>query len=126
MARVGREGRRDLSGPRSQSGSNAPDASRRDQADRDRRVRQDRAEAVREPLRQTLSTEVSVMPQRRVAIVVMAASLATAAAVQQQPPPPPPKESIVTKLLRIAGLTVAPTQMRGPGDEVAPGDIWIA
>ena len=59
----------------------------------------------------------------RVATVVMVASFVTALAGQQQPPPP--KESIITKLLRIAGLTVAPTQMRGPGDEVAAGDIWI-
>ncbi|HEX2457949.1 MAG TPA: hypothetical protein VHI99_29905 [Vicinamibacterales bacterium] len=64
------------------------------------------------------------MNQRRAVTIVMIASLAAVTAAQQQPPPPP-KESIITKLLRIAGLTVAPTQMRGPGDEVAPGDIWI-
>ena len=37
---------------------------------------------------------------------------------------PPPKESLVQKLLRIAGLTAAPSQMRAPGDP-QPGDIWI-
>ena len=36
------------------------------------------------------------------------------------------KESLLAKLLRIAGLTAAPSQLRGPGDELAPGDIWIA
>ena len=41
-----------------------------------------------------------------------------------QSQPPPPKESLVQKLLRIAGLTAAPSQMRAPGDP-QPGDIWI-
>jgi hypothetical protein len=36
------------------------------------------------------------------------------------------QETLVQKLLRIAGLTAAPSQMRGPGDEVDPGNIWIA
>jgi hypothetical protein len=36
------------------------------------------------------------------------------------------KESLLAKLLRIAGLTAAPSQLRAPGDEIAPGDIWIA
>ena len=35
-------------------------------------------------------------------------------------------ESLIEKLLRIAGLTAAPAQMRGPADEVEPGNIWIA
>lgn len=35
-------------------------------------------------------------------------------------------ESLIDKLLRIAGLTAAPSQMRGPGDEVESGSIWIA
>ena len=35
-------------------------------------------------------------------------------------------ESLTQKLLRIAGLTVAPGQLRGPGDAVESGDIWIA
>ena len=66
-----------------------------------------------------------MMPWRTVLTVVMMAAVVNVLADQQQPPPPPPKESIVTKLLRIAGLTVAPTQMRGPGDDVPAGDIWI-
>jgi hypothetical protein len=37
-----------------------------------------------------------------------------------------PKESLLEKLLRIAGLTAAPSQMRGPADEVLRGNIWIA
>ena len=35
-------------------------------------------------------------------------------------------ETLIQKLLRIAGLTVAPGQMKGPADEVEPGDIWRA
>jgi hypothetical protein len=35
-------------------------------------------------------------------------------------------DSLVDKLLRIAGLTAAPGQMRGPGDEVEAGSICIA
>jgi hypothetical protein len=35
-------------------------------------------------------------------------------------------QSLIDKLLRIAGLTAAPSQMRGPGDEVESGSIWMA
>jgi hypothetical protein len=35
-------------------------------------------------------------------------------------------ETLIQKLLRIAGLTAAPAQMRGPADEVEPGNIWMA
>lgn len=37
---------------------------------------------------------------------------------------PRAKETLVQKLLRIAGLTAAPSQMRAPGDP-QPGDVWI-
>ena len=52
---------------------------------------------------------------QRLAIVFLLASSATAGA-----------ESLIEKLLRVAGLTAAPGQMRGPGDAVEFGDIWIA
>jgi hypothetical protein len=39
---------------------------------------------------------------------------------------PAPKETFLEKLLRIAGITAAPSQMRGPSDEVLPGNIWTA
>jgi hypothetical protein len=35
-------------------------------------------------------------------------------------------ESMIDKLLRVAGLTATPAQMRGPGDDADAGDIWIA
>ena len=44
----------------------------------------------------------------------------------QPPKPSPPREPLLTKLLRIAGLTAAPSQMRGPADDAAVGNIWMA
>jgi hypothetical protein len=38
---------------------------------------------------------------------------------------PPPKKSLLATLLRIAGLTATPSQMRGPDDEVRDGDVWL-
>jgi len=35
-------------------------------------------------------------------------------------------QSLLQKLLRIAGLTAAPSQLRGPGDDAASGNIWVA
>jgi hypothetical protein len=35
-------------------------------------------------------------------------------------------DTLIDKLLSIAGLTAAPAQLRGPGDEVSVGNIWIA
>src|SRR5215813_11936908 len=35
------------------------------------------------------------------------------------------KESLIQKLLRIAGLTATPSQMRGPAETVSEGNIWI-
>jgi len=44
-------------------------------------------------------------------------------------PPPvqqPKAESVMQRLLRIAGLTAAPSQLRGPGDTTATGNIWLS
>jgi hypothetical protein len=35
-------------------------------------------------------------------------------------------DTLMDKLLRVAGLTAAPAQLRGPGDEVETGNVWIA
>lgn len=48
-----------------------------------------------------------------------------AAGQPPKPAPTRPPEPLLTKLLRIAGLTAAPSQMRGPADEVAAGNIWM-
>ena len=37
-----------------------------------------------------------------------------------------PAQSLLQRLLRIAGLTAAPSQLRGPGEEVGSGNIWMA
>jgi hypothetical protein len=47
------------------------------------------------------------------------------AAGQQPKPPARPREPLLTKLLRIAGLTAAPSQMRSPSDDAAIGNIWM-
>src|ERR1700730_14861451 len=54
----------------------------------------------------------------------LVAAVAGVSGVTAQAPRPP--ESVLSKLLRIAGLTAAPSQMRGPADDAAVGDIWIA
>jgi hypothetical protein len=44
---------------------------------------------------------------------------------KQTPPKPPPKESLWTRIARIAGLTATPSTQKGPGDEISHGDIWV-
>jgi hypothetical protein len=36
------------------------------------------------------------------------------------------EQTLVQRLLRITGLTAAPSQLRGPDDTVALGDLWIS
>jgi hypothetical protein len=57
----------------------------------------------------------------------IAATLIVMLLAAGQPPKPParPREPLLTKLLRIAGLTAAPSQMRGPRDDAAVGNIWM-
>jgi hypothetical protein len=50
-------------------------------------------------------------------VMVVAAVLAVPVAAAE--------DSLVDRLLRVAGLTAAPAQMRGPEDEVETGNIWI-
>jgi hypothetical protein len=59
----------------------------------------------------------------RVALLLVL--LVTVPAWGQTPALARSKETLVQKLLRIAGLTAAPSQVRGPGD-MQPGDVWIA
>ena len=51
----------------------------------------------------------------------------------QNPPPPKPQgarqrgtESFWHKVLRVSGIAVSPNTLKGPGDEVVHGQIWIA
>jgi hypothetical protein len=59
----------------------------------------------------------------RNAFLRAAAVLFLAASVSAQTPPP--KKSLLATLLRIAGLTATPSQVRGPNDEVRDGDVWL-
>jgi hypothetical protein len=59
---------------------------------------------------------------RSVAVFVLTAGPAAQALPGQTPPP---KESLLVTLMRIAGLTATPSQMRGPEDEVRAGNIWL-
>ena len=61
------------------------------------------------------------MPLRALISIALSATLAAAAAAQA----PRRSETLLTKLLRIAGLSAAPSQMRGPGEELPRGNIWI-
>ena len=61
------------------------------------------------------------MVVRMATSLIVAMAVASGLSAQQAPRPP---ESVLSKLLRIAGLTAAPSQMRGPADDAAVGDIW--
>lgn len=52
-----------------------------------------------------------------------ATAILVALALQTAAPSPEP---LLRKILRIAGLTATPKQMRGPDDEARVGEIWIA
>jgi hypothetical protein len=39
---------------------------------------------------------------------------------------PPKQETLLQKLLRVSGLTSAPSQMRGGDEDIQSGDIWVA
>lgn len=56
------------------------------------------------------------MTRRRALLLAMAMLLTT----------PTAAETMLERLLRVAGLTAAPSQMRGPNDDVGVGDIWMA
>src|ERR1700675_2145883 len=61
------------------------------------------------------------MALRVVTSLIVAVAVASGSSAQAPRPP----ESVLSKLLRIAGLTAAPSQMRGPADDAAVGDIWM-
>lgn len=55
--------------------------------------------------------------------------LAWAAGLAAPAPPDPPKggeQSVMQRLLRIAGLTAAPAQLRGPDDAIKSGNLWVS
>lgn len=42
-----------------------------------------------------------------------------------QTPPPPKTENFWHKVLRVSGIAASPSTLKGPGDEVQRGQIWI-
>jgi hypothetical protein len=46
-------------------------------------------------------------------------------ASQDNRPTPKKKESLAKKLLRVSGISASPSTLKGPGDEVTSGEIWI-
>lgn len=67
----------------------------------------------------------------KVCILTMVALLAAASVGAQNPPknaPPPPQqkpESLLHRVLRISGIAASPTALKGPGDEVRSGQVWL-
>jgi hypothetical protein len=65
--------------------------------------------------------------QRAAAVVFLGVAVTAQTPAPQQPAPkqPAPRPTLLAKLLRIAGLTATPSQMRGAGDEIGTGNIWL-
>lgn len=42
-----------------------------------------------------------------------------------QNPPPPQAESFWRKVLRVSGIAASPSTLKGPGDEVQQGQVWV-
>jgi hypothetical protein len=61
-------------------------------------------------------------PRPRIVVVIALIAMAFVAMISGVSA----QETLVQKLLRIAGLTAAPSQLRGPGDENEPGNVWMA
>jgi hypothetical protein len=50
----------------------------------------------------------------------------TPPAAKQQKAPKPPIETFWHKVLRVSGIAESPSTLKGPGDEVEHGQIWLA
>jgi hypothetical protein len=67
---------------------------------------------------------VFVLP---ICFVVLGASVAqTPPAPKEQKSPKPQTETFWHKVLRVSGIAESPSTLKGPGDEVEHGEIWIA
>jgi hypothetical protein len=62
-----------------------------------------------------------------ICIVAFGASAAqTPPAAKQQQAPKPQTETFWHKVLRVSGIAESPSTLKGPGDEVEHGQIWVA
>jgi hypothetical protein len=54
-------------------------------------------------------------------------NLCAQTAAQSNPPKQPPKksESFLQKVLRVSGIAASPATLKGPGDEVESGLVWL-
>jgi hypothetical protein len=59
-------------------------------------------------------------------MVFCSVSTALVAALLLSVPRVAADETLIQKLLRVAGVTAAPAQIGGPADKVEPGNIWMA
>jgi hypothetical protein len=70
---------------------------------------------------------VAKLAIRCAVIAVLSGNQAVSAQELPSPREAPPKpETLLQKLLRVSGLTSAPSQMRGGDEDIQSGDIWVA
>jgi len=68
---------------------------------------------------------------QRLAIVLTAfvatASMRSQTSVKSNPPAPQPDkpETFLQKVLRISGIAASPSTLKGPGDDVVSGQVWL-
>jgi hypothetical protein len=60
--------------------------------------------------------------------ILMGVQLSGQASTQSNPPPSKQRknETFLRKILRITGISASPSTLKGPGDEVKSGQIWLA
>jgi hypothetical protein len=59
-------------------------------------------------------------------VALGASSAQTPPAAKQQKAPKPQTETFWHKVLRVSGIAESPSTLKGPGDEVEHGQIWVA
>jgi hypothetical protein len=65
------------------------------------------------------------MSRRDLLMILIALACSTGIAAPA-PGERPREQTVMQRLLRIAGLTAAPSQLRGPDDAIKPGNLWIS
>lgn len=60
-----------------------------------------------------------------VVVLLAGIPLFAQAPAQNNPPPPKQRETFFRKVLRISGISASPATLKGPGDEVVSGEVWL-